>query len=105
MALLIKWLNDKELHIKGTDIVIPQVYVRLTVLLPSAPEGIMCNLDVYQDKESYKASKWPIWIEEIAYSTDLQPIVSKDQLMQGHQIVKDMYESMGYEVDILYSVK
>jgi len=105
MALLIKWLNDKELHIKGTDIVIPQVYVRLTVLLPASPKGITCNLEVYQDKESYIIGKGPIEIEEIAFSTDSQPIVSKDQLMQGHQIVKDLYESMGYEVEILYNVE
>jgi hypothetical protein len=97
MALLIKSTDDSKLYLRGTDIVLDELYAR--VQFTGYPDGkkIEACLSYYQTKEKYLENKY-LPIDMVAnYYFNIGEFETQS-LLTVHEHLINLISEFGYEV-------
>ncbi len=101
MALIITSTSEKQIHVQGTAIELPQVYNRLE--FSCRPNGIAMEIAfyTYESKTAYEDGlSVPTDIPTNNLNADIDPVTQVQGLTAAHELAKAYYESLGYIVTI-----
>jgi hypothetical protein len=101
MALIITPTTEKKIYIQGTTIELPQVYNRLE--FGCRPNGLTMEIAFYTyvDHTSYMAGNFvPTDLPTSNLNADIDPVEQSQGLWAAHELARDWYESLGYQVSI-----
>jgi hypothetical protein len=102
MGLLIKQNGDKKIKLDGTDIEVPEIYVRIEFLAKA--DGVGCEVALYQyaSAEMYEAKKL---IYTDVPTANLYIILKKGQSQSIEVVLADVAEyyttELGYIVEVI----
>ena len=99
MGLLVSATAEKKILIKGTEIELPSVYVRLEY--GARANGITLEIaaTTYASKEAFKDGAGAIFtdVQQGSFSVELEPTQMQD-LASAELYSKLAFEQMGYDV-------
>jgi hypothetical protein len=98
MGLIVKSTVDKKILIKGTDIELPEVYVRIE--FGCRPNGKTMDIGfyVYANKTNYNSdNQLPTNLLIKSISIDIDLLTQTQNVSVAHQLAKEHFESLGYE--------
>jgi hypothetical protein len=102
MGLLVNATEEKKILIKGTEIEIPSVYVRLEYMCPKNGKQLFIGMHTYNSKDAYKSGA-----SEIATNLEISSIVAELQdgeeqcLAMAEIYSKAKYEELEYITTVL----
>ena len=102
MGLLVSATADKKILIKGTEIELPSVYVRLEY--GARPNGVTLEIAAYtyESKEAYENDASVLLTDVPMLNTTVELQEGEEQNLQSAELYsKAEYEALGYEVEIL----
>jgi len=99
MGLLVSATAEKKILIKGTEIELPSVYVRLEYAARANGITLEIAATTYASKQAYKGGQGAIFtdVQQGAFSIELQP-EEQQNLTSAELYSKLAFESMGYVV-------
>ena len=101
MGLLVNATADKKILIQGTEIKIPNVYVRLEFAGRANGKTFEISIATYASKQAFKDGAGAIFtnIQQGNFSVELQKEQSQD-LTSAEFYAKIGLQNLGYEVEI-----
>ena len=93
MGLLVNATEEKKILIKGTEIEIPSVYVRLEYMCPKNGKQLFIGTHTYNSKDAYKSGA-----SEIATNLEISSLVA--ELQEGEEqclAIAETYSKAKYE--------
>ena len=101
MGLLIQPTQDKKIHIKGTEIELNQVYIRLEFGCRPNGQDVEISFYTYANKSAYQTGNYlptDLPVGNISKSIDLATQTQSVQTV--HDLTKIYFEELGYQVTI-----
>jgi hypothetical protein len=112
MGLTVKSTDSKKIHVQGTSIELPSVYVRFEYVSRQDGKTLELALYTYLSKEAYNNSleafsefdapihSNPYLPTDIEKLSILKKVEETIDLVMAHNVIKDEFESEGYDVEI-----
>jgi hypothetical protein len=98
MGVLIKSTDLKKIHIKGTEIELSMVYIRIEFNAKANGSDIEIRFKCFQNKNTYKDNnRLPTDLPLNTYYAKIDTEIKTQNIDVVHEIVKDYFESIGYE--------
>ena len=100
MALIL-YNTENPIIISGTEIQLPQIYVRLE--FSCRPNGITIEtaFSTYENKSMYNVGNMILTnIPTVNYTANIDPLTQIQSVETSHELSKTYYESLGYTVVI-----
>lgn len=102
MGLLVNATEEKKILIKGTEIEIPSVYVRLEYMCPKNGKQLYIGLHTYNSKEAYKNGAKEVLTDLLILNFGIELQADEEQgLKSAEAYSKAKYEELGYIVTII----
>jgi hypothetical protein len=100
MGLLVSATAEKKILIKGIEIELPSVYVRLEYAARSNGVTLEIAATTYASKQAYKEEQGAIFtdVQQGAFSIELQP-EEQQNLLSAQLYSKLAFEQLGYIVE------
>ena len=100
MGLLIKEKGTKKITISGTEITLPQVYVRLEFAGRADGKTLEISMSTFASKETYTEGKM-LFTDVPQGNITVEILPTESQSVEvAHNYAKDAYVQMGYNVEI-----
>lgn len=100
MGLFIKEKTDKKITISGTDIALPQVYVRLEFAGRADGKTLEISMSTFASKETYAEGKM-LFTDVPQGNINVEILPTEIQSVEvAHNYAKEAYIQMGYDVII-----
>ena len=100
MGLFIKEKTDKKITISGTDITLPQVYVRLEFAGRADGKTLEISMSTFASKETYTEGKL-LFTDVPQGNINVEILPTEAQSVEvAHNYAKEAYIQMGYDVII-----
>lgn len=99
MALIITSTEQKKLLIKGTDIELTSVYLRIDFVARANGVSMDVNAIPYLNKQMFQiGSSVPVEIPSLRLSLNLNPTTHSQSVETAHELMMDYLTQEGYSV-------